>query len=147
VNCTVKNNPACESLSDHREIKRGKIGPTITVGMPVRTKPAASKASSPFLFVSGGAMGMVVATEPNHSEGARTPRQRPFIDRMVKGSTLRYKAVTLAAKFRYAFSVVPSCSDKIPFRCSYISSLAPKLSSRPKQPGFFLRSTFECRAA
>jgi hypothetical protein len=46
-NCTVKNNPACVSLSDHREMKSGKIGPMITVGMPVSANPAASKASQP----------------------------------------------------------------------------------------------------
>ena len=50
ANCTVKNSPACESFRDHREINSGKIGPMITVGTPVSTNPANSKASKPVRF-------------------------------------------------------------------------------------------------
>src|ERR1700676_1771345 len=61
ANCTVKNNPACVSLSDHREIKSGKIGPMITVGMPVSANPAASNARKPVLFLLLGVAGEIVA--------------------------------------------------------------------------------------
>ena len=51
ANCTVKKNPACESSSDHREMNTGKMGPMITVGMPINTNPA-KRSARRFLLVA-----------------------------------------------------------------------------------------------